>query len=128
MRTIVPVLLVLAIGTAGAMIGASGFADMWGAPPPQTDAAVEQLEEGSSQVGPNSGPVSGPVSTGDSSIVGLIVNGLTSVVDIAGAVILLPLTLMNLGFPAWFAVPIGTLAELLVGIGIIEFATNREWT
>ena len=128
MRTTTPVLVVLAIGVAGLMIGGSGFTDVWGAKPPQVDSASSQVNASSANVSPNSGPVSGPVSTGDSSIVGLIVNGLGSLVDIAGAVAVLPLTLMNLGFPAWFAVPIGIIGELIVGIGLVEFATNRDWT
>ena len=128
MRTITPVLLVLAIGTAGMMLGMSGFTAAWGAPAPQTDAAADAVNGSAGSVGPNEGPVSGPVSTGDSSIVGLIVSGLSSLVDIAGAVVLLPLTLMNLGFPAWFSVPLGLLAQAIVGIGLVEFATNREWS
>lgn len=127
MRTIAPVLIVLALGVAGMMTGMSGFSAAWGAEPPQTDAAASAVND-SAGVGPNQGPVSGPVSTGDSSIVGLIVSGLTSLVDIGGAVVLLPVTLMTLGFPAWFAVPLGLLAQAIVGIGLIEFATNREWT
>lgn len=128
MRTIVPVLIVLAIGTSGAMLGMSGFADDWGAEPPQTDAASSQVNQSAKNVSPNNGPVEGPVSSGESNIVGLIASGLGSLVDIAGAVIVLPVTLMNLGFPAWFAIPIGSIAEVIVGIGVFEFATNREWT
>lgn len=128
MRTIVPVFVVLAIAVAGMMLGMSGFQSAWGAPAPQTASAQDQLNASAQNASPNEGPVEGPVSSGESSIVGLIVNGLTTMVDIAGGVVLLPLTLMNLGFPAYFAIPVGALAELLVGIGLIEFATNREWT
>ncbi len=128
MRTVDPVLVVLAIGVAGAMLGMSGFTAVWGADTPSVDRASDKMNESAEAVSPNNGPVEGPVSSGDSSIVGLIANGLGSLVDIAGAVVLLPITLMNLGFPAWFAVPIGSIGEIIVGIGIFEFATNREWT
>jgi len=128
MRTLVPVLVVLCIGTSGAMLGMSGFADSWGADPPSVESASSQVNGSAENVSPNEGPVEGPVSSGDSSIVGLIANGLGSLVDIAGAVIVLPLTLVNLGFPKWFAIPIGTVAEVIVGVGVFEFATNREWT
>lgn len=128
MRTIAAVLMVLAIGTAGAMLGASGFSQAWGADPPQTTAAQEQVNNSSYGLNPNKGPVAGPVSASDSNIVGLIANGLGSLTDLAGAVVVLPLTLINLGFPAWFALPLGGLAYTIAGVGIIEFATNREWT
>lgn len=128
MRTIAPVLLVLVIGTSGMMLGMSGFTDAWGSEPPQTDAAAEEVESGAGSVGPDDEPVSGPVTSGESNIVGLIVDGLSTLVGIAGAVLVLPVTLMNLGFPAWFAIPVGSVAEGIVGIGIIEFATQREWT
>lgn len=128
MRTIAPIGVMLCIGVAAMMLGMSGFGAAWGAPAPQTDAAQDQLNESAGDVAPNEKPISGPVSSADSSTVGLIASGLSSVVDIAGSVALLPLTLINLGFPAWFAIPIGGLAQLIAGIGIIEFATNREWT
>lgn len=127
MRGTAPVLIVLALGVAGLMLGASGFSDAWGAQPPSTSAAEEKLNN-SSSVGPTNDPVSGPVSDGDSSIVGLISSGLGSFVDIAGAVAFLPVTLTNLGFPMWFSYPLGLLAQFVVGVSIIQFATNREWS
>lgn len=127
-RTTIPVLVVLALGTAAVMLGMSGFADVWGSPTPQVERAGDHVNESAASVSPQNGSVQGPVSSGDSSIVGLIADGLGSLTDIAGGVVLLPLTLIKLGFPRWFAIPIGSLAELIVGIGLFEFATNREWT
>lgn len=127
MRTIASVLVVLALGASGIMLGSAGFEAAWGAEPPQTAAAQEDLQDSAANSSVSEGPVSGPVNSGESSIVGLIVDGIASIVSVAGAVILLPVTLINLGFPAWFALPIGALAELIVGIGIIQFATNRVW-
>lgn len=128
MRTIAPLLVVLAIAVSGGMLGASNFQSAWGGEPPQTTAAQGELNNSSSDLAPSSQPVSGPVSAADSSVVGLIASGLSGIVEAAGAVALLPLTLINLGFPAWFSIPLGLLAQLITGIGIIEFATNREWS
>lgn len=128
MRTITPMLVVLALGVSGMMLGMSGFADAWGAKPPQTTAAEEQLNDSASGLNPGDGPVQGPVSAADSSIVGLLASGLGNLVNVAASVALLPVTLINLGFPAWFSVPVGLFGQLTLGIGIIEFATNREWT
>lgn len=129
MRTTAPALVVMCIGLAGMMLGASGFEDAWGAPAPKTDAAQEEIQKAnnSSGVKGSDGPISGPVSSSDSSIVGLISDGLSGLTNIAGAVIVLPQTLINIGFPGWFAWPIGTFASALAGIGIIQFATNRVW-
>lgn len=129
MRTTAPVLIVLCLGVAGAMISMSGFADVWGTPEPETGGAQSALEERSEAVNPggDEGSASGPVSSGESSIVGIVVDGSRSLVGIAAAVVLLPVTMMNLGFPAWFALPVGSLAYVVSGIGVIQFATNRDW-
>lgn len=128
MRTIAPVMIVLALGVSGAMIGASGFSDAWGAPTPDTSGAQDQVDKSGSNLTPQQGPVEGPVSSGESSVVGLISDGLKQLVLVAGAVALLPITLMRLGFPGWFALPIGSIAYTIVGIGLIQFATNRRWS
>ena len=128
MRTLAPIMIVLCIGVAGSMIGMSGFADAWGSPDVETTAAEEELEENAESVNPETGSAEGPVSSGESSIVGIVVDGSRSLVNIAAATVLLPATLMNLGFPAWFALPIGSIAYLVAGVGVIEFATNRDWS
>lgn len=128
MRTVAPVLLVFCVAVAGSMVGLAGFGAAWGAEPPQTQAAQDQLETNATEANPNNEPVAGPVSSGESDVVGLIADGLGTLTDFAAAVVLLPVTLRELGFPWWFAAPIGSFAYLLAGIGLIEFATNREWT
>lgn len=120
-------MVVLCIAVSGSMLGMSGFYDAWGAPAPQTDAAQDRLNDSAADVNPSGGAVSGPVSSSEGEIVGLIVNGLTSLTDAAGAVVLLPITLINLGFPVWFAMPVGGLATFLAGVGIIQWVTNRVW-
>jgi PPE-repeat protein len=128
MRGIAPIFVVLAVGVAGAMLGASGFADAWGAPAPQTSAAQDEVENASSQVDPQEGPVAGPVNSRDSSTIGLLVNAASTFVDVLGAVVLLPLTLSDLGFPAWFAYPVGLIAQTVAGISFLEAVTRTEWT
>lgn len=128
MRTTAPMMAVLALAVAGMMLGLSGFSGAWGADPPQTSKAQDELNQSAADLKPQEGPVSGPVSAADSSIVGLLSSGLSGAVEVAGAVVLLPVTLINLGFPAWFSVPLGLVAYILTGIGIVEFATNREWS
>jgi len=128
MRTIAPILLVLVLGVSGSMLTMSGFGAAWGVDDPSIGPATDQVDEQADAVGPANGSATGPVTSGESSIVGLVVDSSQSIVGVAGSVMLLPITIMNLGFPAWFAIPIGSLAYVIAGIGVIEFATNREWT
>ena len=128
MRTIVPVMIVLSLAISGAMIGGSGFEDVWGSPAPETDAAEDELDEQADGLNPNdNSPVEGPVNSDDSSIVGLVVDSLSSVVGLAASTAVLPATLTSMGFPTWFALPVGSVVYILAGVGVVQFATNRRW-
>jgi len=126
MKTTYPVLIVLALGVAGTMWGMSGIAAIYDGPQDDLNSREELNEsaEGSSvngyeaDAGPNQG----------GNIVGLIFSGISRLVALAGLVLILPAEMHNIGFPWWFSLPIGLLAQTLVGIGIVEFATQREWT
>lgn len=125
-NTTYPVMIVMALGVAGMMWGMSGFGAMYdsGADDLESADALNQSAEDSSVTG--FGADAGPNQGGN--IIGLIFAGLDRLVDIAGLVLLLPMELHNIGFPLWFAVPIGVLCQTIVGIGIFEFASQREWT
>jgi len=127
MRTIAAVLVVFSIGVSVAILQGAGFAAAWGAQSPQAPAAQEQLNESAGEVNPNNQPVEGPVSSGESSLTGIVVDGITGLVNVAGAVVTLPSTLASLGFPVWFAAPFGSLAVIIGGIGVVQFATGRDW-
>lgn len=120
-------MLVMMIGASGMMLSLSGFGQAWGAEPPQTNLAQKGLHGSAANLKPQNAPISGPVSSSNAPIIGLLASGLGSFVSAAGAVALLPMTLVHMGFPRWFAYPLGLLAYIIVGISIIEFAVNREW-
>lgn len=126
MKGTYPVMLVLALGIASMMWGMSGIGAVYGGPQDdlQTGEAVENTANESSVEGYDAD--AGPNQGGN--IVGLIFDGIGRIVSVAGMVVLLPLEIHNLGFPWWFAVPVGMLAQTIAGISIIEFATQREWT
>jgi len=127
MRTIAPVMVVFSLGVALLMVNMAGFGAVWGTETPQSQVAQDELNDASSGANPNNESIQGPVSSGESSLTGVIVDGFTSIIDFASAVVALPTTLMGLGFPAWFAQPVGRLAQLIAGIGGIQFATGRVW-
>jgi hypothetical protein len=39
----------------------------------------------------------------------------------------MPVTLMRLGFPAYFAVPIGGVAQIIAFIGLAQFIRGTEY-
>lgn len=130
-KTIGPVMFVLALGVATVIWGMSGAGALYGTQDPvsgaQSGDALHNASDNSSVSGEGnfSGAASGE--TGDEGIVGIVISGIGFVVGFVKMVGLLPFELMNLGFPPYFAVPIGLLAQALVGVGIVQFATNREY-
>ena len=59
-------------------------------------------------------------------LVGVLISGGQFATSLVGAVTLLPLTLMRLGFPAYFAVPVGAVAQVIAFIGLVQFVGRTE--
>lgn len=126
MRTIVPILFVMALGGAAMMWGMSGFGGLYGNGSPgelESASGVNESASNSSvgQFSADTGPNEG------GNILGLILSGLGRVVGLAGFVAFLPAELHTLGAPWWFAVPIGNIGRVIVGVGVFQFASNRVW-
>jgi hypothetical protein len=131
-RTIAFVIFVFALGVSFSIVGATGIADTWGLVDAPGGGEVErQLEDSAanSSAG-NEDQLSGDVgkSGGETNLIGLVVAGVQTIGRVAAAIILLPLTLVELGMPVYAAVPVGFFAQIITGIGIVEFATGREYT
>jgi len=127
MRTTYPLIVVLALGVTSMMWGMSGIGDVYDQDVNSGLESDDELQEvANDSAAKGSTADAGPNQGGN--IVGLIFSGLQRFTSIAGLVVLLPYELHNLGFPWWFALPIGLIAQTIVGIGLIEFSTNREWT
>jgi hypothetical protein len=123
MRTQYPLLVVIALALSSMMIGISGFGGVAGFAEPglESDEAVNGSVE---RIGPDE-EFSGDASAADDDIVGLILSGGRALTDLVGLVLLLPAELQKLGIPAAFAVPAGVGAQLLGGVGIIQFIVGR---
>jgi hypothetical protein len=130
MRTIPIVAFVLALGVAFAIISGSGIgASIFGVK--EQDAGTQDALNDSTnetQLEEDDGGITGSV-LGDNepTIVGLVLSAGSAVVSVATAVVLLPLVLSNLGFPVYFAAPVGLFAQIVVGIGVFQFVTGRTW-
>lgn len=130
MRTIYPTLFVVALGVATLMWTMSGAGALYGQTDPisgmQSDDALQQ--QANNSAASDGGEFNGSAKGGDSdNIVGLIISGTQAIVSFAGSVALLPAEIERLGFPWWFAFPIGASAQAIVGIGIVQFAANRVY-
>jgi len=122
--------VVLAFGLAFALLAGSGVgADVFGASPGDAESTrtLEEIGEEASVDTEEGGGISADVA-GDNepTVVGVTISGGEFVAELVGAVALLPLTLIRLGFPNYFAVPVGSAAQGIATIGLYQFVTGRE--
>ena len=118
--------VVLAFGVAFSLIAGSGIgAAVFGATPGDAETA-RTLEDVSGDATVDADSETGGLSAdvaGDNepTLVGVAISGGQFASALVGAVALLPVTLVRLGFPSYFAVPIGGLAQIVAFIGLIQF-------
>jgi len=122
--------LVLAFGLAFALLSGSGIgAAVFGESPgdAETTRTIEEVSNQSSVDNEDDGGLGADV-TGDNepTLVGLAISGGKFLAGLVGAVALLPLTLIELGFPAYFALPVGGIAQIIAFIGLVQFTRLGE--
>jgi len=122
--------VVLAFGLFFALLAGSGVgATNFGASPgdAETSRTLDEIGDEASVDTEEGGGISADVA-GDNepTVVGVTISGGEFVAELVGAVALLPLTLIRLGFPNYFAVPVGSAAQGIATIGLYQFVTGRE--
>ena len=123
--------VVLAFGVMFALLSGSGIgATVFGANPgdAETTRTLEDIgDDASVDRESESGGLAADL-TGDNepTVVGVAISGGQFVAQLVGAVALLPVTLMRLGFPRYFAVPVGGVAQVIAFIGLAQFVAGRE--
>jgi hypothetical protein len=141
MRTTPVIALALAFGVAFALMSGSGIGQaVFGENPGEAeststledigddaDVGCEGSRDSSGQCENEKSGVSADVA-GDNepTLVGFAISGGEFIVQTVGAVALLPFTLMRLGFPNYFAVPVGALAQIIGTIGLFQFVRTGE--
>ena len=131
MRTKSVLGVVLAFGVAFSLLAGSGIgAAIFGENPEGAETA-ETLADISGDAEVDSDSESGGLSAdvaGDNepTLVGVAISGGQFAATLVGSVALLPVTLMRLGFPNYFAVPVGGVAQIIAFIGLIQFVTGRQ--
>jgi hypothetical protein len=124
MRTTFPLAVVLVMGVMSLMFAGSGFNAAVGmdrAGGVGSDVAGTADDQGI--FGGSNDLVS--AKAGDNGLFGLVIGGgqlLIGFVTLGG---LLPDTLTALGFPDWFARPVGDMTEILLTLGVVQWITGR---
>jgi len=118
-------LVAIAVAAAAMMFGLSGYGAFYANDPSD---GLGPMETGLNQTADNESVqagVDGQITGQDPSLVSVIVNGASSIANIIAFVIFLPVALENLGFPFWFSVPVGLIAQLGGFIALAQFTTGR---
>jgi len=123
--------VVLCFGLAFALLSGSGIgAAVFGAAPGDADTArtLDDVGEQASvdEDTENSGLAGDVTGDNEPTIVGLAISAGSFVTELVVAVGLLPVALMRLGFPQYFAVPVGSIAQVIAFVGLAQFVTGRE--
>jgi hypothetical protein len=127
MRTTFPIVLVLALGITAAFFAGSGFNGIVDGNQ-NVDPVESEINQRANQSAAGTGNFSADRGgTDEGSIVGLVVSGARDIVQFTSLLALVPITLDQIGFPQWFALPIGGVLQIVISIGILQFVTGREF-
>ncbi len=122
--------VVLCFGVAFSLLAGSGIGAAVFDESPDDETTVDTLGDLGEDAGleEDSESFSADVS-GDNepTLTGLTLSAGQFAAQLAVSVALLPLTLVRLGFPTWFAFPVGSVAVIISFIGMAQFILGREF-
>ena len=125
--------VVLAFGVAFALLSGSGIGSaVFGEDPggAETTRALDEIADEAAVDGDEDEPGGLTADVGGDSeptLVGVAISGGQFAAQLVGAVALLPVTLMRLGFPTYFAIPVGGVAQVIALIGLVQFVRGTEY-
>lgn len=124
--------VVLCFGIAFAVLSGSGIGATIFGENPGDDPTVDTLgdigdEADVDEEGDGAGLSADVAGDDEPTLVGVALSAGQFGVQMVAAVALLPLTLVRLGFPSYFAVPIGGVAQIIAFLGLAQFVSGREW-
>lgn len=127
MRTQFAVVLGLSLAAGVLVVQMAGFGAVTGEPPAAGMDAGDTLEEEANDSVANSG-LQGDARSSDGDLVGVIISGVqVGFSALVAFTAKLPWTLNNLGIPWYGAYPAGLFVQVVMGIGLIQWATNRPY-
>ena len=122
--------VVLCFGVAFSLLAGSGIGAAVFDESPDDETTVDTLGDLGEDAGleEDSESFSADVA-GDNepTLTGLTLSAGQFAAQLAVSVALLPLTLVRLGFPTWFAFPVGSVAVIISFIGMAQFILGREF-
>ena len=126
MRTKSVVGVVLCFGLAFALLGGSEIGMLIFGEQPGDEPTAETLGDigNESSVDPdsdNDGLGADVAGDNEPTLVGLGISAGRFVTQLVAAVALLPTTLARLGFPSYFAYPVGFIAQIIAFVGLAQF-------
>ena len=132
MRTKSVVGVVLCFGLAFTLLAGSGIGGAVFGESPGDETTVDTLEDITEDATVDEDSDRDGLSadvTGDNepTLVGLSISAGQFAAQLVASVALLPLTLVRLGFPTYFAYPVGGIAQIIAFIGLAQFVIGREW-
>lgn len=116
---------ILSIAIGALMWQLGGFGDLFAGTSPGENLNSGEQVKGESNTSVVDGNFSGDARASDGSLVGLIISGAQDIIDSVTLVLYLPMELAELGLPTWAARPIGSLASVVIGIGLIQLVIGR---
>ena len=124
--------VVLAFGVSFALLAGSGIGPaVFGESPgdAQSSRTLDEVSKDASVDSDGNGTGLSADVAGDSepTLVGVAISGGQFAASLVASVALLPVTLIRLGFPAYFAVPVGGVAQIIAFIGLIQFVRGTEY-
>ena len=126
MRTKSVVGVVLCFGLAFALLGGSEIGMLIFGEQPGDEPTAETLGDigDESSVDPdsdNDGLAADVAGDNEPTLVGVGISAGRFVAQLVAAVALLPTTLARLGFPSYFAYPVGFIAQIIAFVGLAQF-------
>lgn len=123
--------VVLAFGVAFSLLAGSGLGPgVFGEAPGDQESVktVGEIGENASvDKDDEAGGLRGDVAGDDEpTLVGLAIDAGLFIVRLVAAVALLPFILIRLGFPEYFAFPVGGIAQIIAFIGLAQFVRTGE--
>lgn len=126
MRGAWAIALVVAFAVTGGIFVGSGYnaavsgdADTTGVQSAINDTSQSGAVSGDGQVGGD------PRASDDGTIIGFIIQAVSYSMSLAETVLLLPNLLITLGFPGWFASPVGWIVQIAASLAVLQFAVGR---
>jgi len=114
----------VAIAVAALMFSMSGYNAVMGYDGTNDQVADEFEDEANGSVANEDFEGDGRTDN-SGTLVGFITSGVGRFGAAIKLVALLPAQLETMGFPRWFAYPVGLMVQFIAGLGFVQFATNR---